>query len=310
MGEDDFLKTIKATLYERVANPLLGSFVISWLIWNHRMVWVLFSSDDYTIKFKYIDSVLYATTWECLVFLLLGPLFTALAYIYLFPFVSTKVYKYHLERAKDLKGIRQKIEDETPLTQEEAIKIRREMRSMEIKHQEEVDAIRAKYDEKEKIILEQEKASSEIERKLSKKQEELSSIEVDFRKQLNSKNSELKKRENEMSQLVLELERLQREKEKLLSQAKIDKSNQKHISSKLADEEDLFLKKLAEDPHGETPVHTLSNITGLSKIRLDVLLADLRNGDYVEEYQDEYDDTVVALTNKGKRYVLDRGYAN
>jgi hypothetical protein len=39
---DDAIKSIRAELYERVASPLLGSFIVSWLIWNYRLILLIF----------------------------------------------------------------------------------------------------------------------------------------------------------------------------------------------------------------------------------------------------------------------------
>jgi chromosome segregation ATPase len=53
------------------------------------------------------------------------PLFFGLFYVYVYPRISKNIYEYTLERTKELKTIKQSIEDETPLTQAEAREIRK-----------------------------------------------------------------------------------------------------------------------------------------------------------------------------------------
>jgi len=45
----------------------------------------------------------------------------------LYPFPARFVYRFHRTRLKELKAIQQQIEDETPMTQAEAVKLRRQV---------------------------------------------------------------------------------------------------------------------------------------------------------------------------------------
>ena len=56
---DDFTKSIRSTLYDRVTSPLFGAFFISWCIWNYKLLFVLASSMPVKDKFGYIENVLF-----------------------------------------------------------------------------------------------------------------------------------------------------------------------------------------------------------------------------------------------------------
>ncbi len=41
---DAVKEEIKSAVSSRFNSPLLGTFIVSWLAWNHRLIFVLFSS--------------------------------------------------------------------------------------------------------------------------------------------------------------------------------------------------------------------------------------------------------------------------
>ncbi|MBW3510623.1 hypothetical protein [Janthinobacterium sp. NKUCC06_STL] len=127
---EDFFKTVKAQLYERVSSPLMFSFCVSWIAWNARLILVAISSMDPEKKFDLIDATLYENGWIWLGRCVIGPLVTALIYIYLYPFPARAVYRYNREQQRALKKIQQEIDDETPLTKEEAKEIRDNVRKV------------------------------------------------------------------------------------------------------------------------------------------------------------------------------------
>ncbi len=131
---DDLAKSVKAQLYERVSSPLLASFALSWAAWNYRFILVLVSSMPVTEKIGYIDSRVFPTIEEISLRGALYPLLTALALIFLYPIPAKYVYQYWRRQQKELKEIQQQIDDETPLTKEEARQLRREVLSASIEY--------------------------------------------------------------------------------------------------------------------------------------------------------------------------------
>lgn len=136
---DDIVKDFKASLYERVASPLFLTFVGSWLIWNFRIVLVVTSSSEIDAKLLRISSLVPIEMLDKLWHFAIGPLFTATAFLLLYPFPAKWIYKYWHERQKELKEIKQKIEDDTPLTNEASRAIKSQMRELQFRYETDLD---------------------------------------------------------------------------------------------------------------------------------------------------------------------------
>jgi hypothetical protein len=125
---EDLIKSMKAQLYERASSPLIFSFVVSWALWNYRFLLVLTASGSLVEKFAFVEGHLFHTVWDYLGTGLLAPALSALMYIFVYPFPSRFVYSYTQKQQAELKKIQQEIEDETPITQEEARELRGQLR--------------------------------------------------------------------------------------------------------------------------------------------------------------------------------------
>lgn len=82
---------------------------------------------------SFSDSWIY---WGC--FGLVFPLATSLLYIFAYPWPAKFVYRYVREEQKKLKEIQTKIDDETPLTIEEARELRKQVRAIVKDHEAEI----------------------------------------------------------------------------------------------------------------------------------------------------------------------------
>jgi hypothetical protein len=118
----DLLKAVKAQLYDRITSPLLGSFVLSWLVWNYRFVIVLLSSMEPSDKMVLIN-YLYASNSEIYQRGLLLPFLTALFLIFIYPYPARWAYAYWKYQQTKLKEIQQKNDDKN----EEARQLRLEI---------------------------------------------------------------------------------------------------------------------------------------------------------------------------------------
>jgi predicted RNase H-related nuclease YkuK (DUF458 family) len=123
---EDLSKTIKAQLYERVRSPLLSSFAMSWAGWNYKFLLVAFSAMTSPEKLLFIETNVFPTTESVLMNGVAYPLLTALALIFIYPIPAKYIYEYSRKRQRELKKIQQRIDDETPLTREEAREVRKE----------------------------------------------------------------------------------------------------------------------------------------------------------------------------------------
>jgi hypothetical protein len=159
---DDVIKSIKAHLYDRVVSPLFGAFVISWCVWNYRVIFVLLSSEIIPYKFNYIDeyysSALYFFEFsfsKLWVVGILAPLISAFFYIYAYPFFALPVYRYSLYRQKRLNDVKNEIEGNTLLTLDKSRKIIQDAKKMQIEHSQQMSNAEEEIESLKRIITEQ-----------------------------------------------------------------------------------------------------------------------------------------------------------
>lgn len=133
----EILNSIRMQLLERLNSPLSGAFVISWICWNYRMLFVLFSSLPVNDRFTFIDTVLYKTPNDRWLMFLLYPAGTAAAFILFYPFLSQAVFWYwHKQKEMRLKAIRDRIENATLLTLEESREVRLLVATKQVEYEE------------------------------------------------------------------------------------------------------------------------------------------------------------------------------
>lgn len=120
---ENLTKEIKAQLYERARSPLTGAFSISWIAWNFKPIVILLSNEALNSKFN-LWSAYYSSNADSVLFGFVYPLLSAVFYILFYPYPARWAYEYWYLQHKETKRIQQKIEDETPLTQEESRAIR------------------------------------------------------------------------------------------------------------------------------------------------------------------------------------------
>ena len=138
---DEIFTSAKAQISERIASPLIGSFAISWCLWNYKFLVILFSSASVSQTFALIHTIAFPTAWSLGLNGVFLPTLTAVSYIFIYPYPAKYVYEFTRRRQKEINEVRQRIEDETLLTIEESRKIRAEAFQTEKIHQEIVDRL-------------------------------------------------------------------------------------------------------------------------------------------------------------------------
>lgn len=131
------LESLRTNWISRATSPLFGALAISWVVWNHRLLFVLFSEKSIAWRFNYIDSRLYPTVADFALYHFVGPVLSAVLYLYLFPYPARAVFRYTLKRRKELNDISLAIEGQQLLTLEEAQMLRKEMANAEAQRQQE-----------------------------------------------------------------------------------------------------------------------------------------------------------------------------
>lgn len=117
----DFLKDLRSAWSNRIANPLIGSFALSWAAINYRTIVVLLSGSTFKEKFLYIDSDIYPDFQYAFLKCFVLPLTFALLYIYALPKPTERVYQRALRHQRELNNIAKSIADEKLLNAVESL---------------------------------------------------------------------------------------------------------------------------------------------------------------------------------------------
>jgi hypothetical protein len=111
---DDFLTALRQNILDRIANPLIISFIISWCLWNYKFIVILFSDASVTHTFFLIETIAFPSWIAILLKGISAPLASALFYVFAYPYVDRCIHNF-------LTHQRYKTYKETPLSKEEAI---------------------------------------------------------------------------------------------------------------------------------------------------------------------------------------------
>ncbi len=275
---NDTIKTIKAQLYERASSPLLSTFLISWVIWNHRFIAVMISSMTITDKYSYIDSHFFTTFWGIVIMPVVGPLVTGLAMIYLYPIPAKKVYEHWRKKQRELKEIQQKIDDESPLPKEEARQIRREAFEIETKFEQERD-------------------------RWSKENSRLRDVIADLQKPKSTVNLIVGDNEGPLqgAASMLTLEREERDRKESDLKKELDALRSKvatyeaALHNELTQEQDNLLVTIVQ--HGNINVYQMN--PGPNKVKAEYNIDVLRSKNLVTGGTDK-----IVLTENGRKYLI------
>jgi len=136
----DIKNSIKAKLYDYAYTPFMSSMIISWIILNHKYLLIYFGNSKLNEKLTHLNEYDFsASVFGQIIPHAMNiwfPILFGLFYVFAYPWASKIFYEYTLERTKALKEIKQKIEDETPITQEEARQIRQDITRLSIERDE------------------------------------------------------------------------------------------------------------------------------------------------------------------------------
>ncbi len=251
---DEIVKSVKANLYERATSPLLGTYTVAWGLWNFRFLLVLFSDAPYEQKLDYIQANFFPNYWSSL-HLFWPPLIATLLFIFVYPYPSRYVYQFWRMQQKIMKEIRQKIEDETPLTQEEARQLRSELRNLELARDNEINSRNLMIQSLREQLQRYEKAEAN--------------------------NSEPTGRSNSPPKTPAE---------KVYPFSPDDKQLD-------------LLKKIASAPVGLSEL-TLTVGPGDERLLAEFNLGELRSHGLIEKWNDERGQSVVSLTQEGRRVLV------
>lgn len=126
---NEIKKSINSILYERVSSPFFGTLIISWLIWNWRIIYLTFFISSDKIELNKIDYIIenYAQTE----YLIWYPLLSTLVLITLIPFISNGAYWLNLRFSQWKVEQKKIVEKKQLLTIEQSIQLRERLADME-----------------------------------------------------------------------------------------------------------------------------------------------------------------------------------
>lgn len=141
------VREIWESLVDRVRNPILTGFALSWVVLNYKLVLVLLADEHYTKKFEYIERVLYADFTESSWQLVIAPALFSAVYVFVLPGVALLSTWAGSTYERLHSNVRTSALRELTITSKQRDEIRREAAYMvEKAHKEAQDAIAARID--------------------------------------------------------------------------------------------------------------------------------------------------------------------
>ena len=122
-------KSINSILYERVTSPLFGTFIVTWTIWNWKIIYLTFFVSEKKIdetKIKFI-----VNNYSDFNLLILYPIISTILLLTIAPFFTNGAYWLHLKFYKWRTDKKHEIEMSQLLTIEQSIQLRSELAKKE-----------------------------------------------------------------------------------------------------------------------------------------------------------------------------------
>lgn len=292
----DIINSFKAHLYERTSSPLLGAFLFYWIIFNYKLLIIIFSSLEPIQKFNEITSSVYPTWLEQWGNGLIFPAVTTLIYILYFPKISNKIHKKWIEHQNELKSI----SNGTVYTKKEFGDLQRKFTALELsfddifkKKDDEINNLKIQLDNKNKLLL-------NYEQKLQDKEVQYTDLDLrssSWLEQLNECNSLKSEQEMQIHNLNNDISKLKEEVEKLNPLG--------------LDENDIsVLKFIGEYLNGIDSLSIKQNVQ-LHQVKVDNTIKKLLDNDYIiqkNDYINHKNYTKYLISENGKIFLLNNNY--
>lgn len=153
-------ESFNSVFKERITSPLYGAFIVSWLIWNWRILYLTFIVSPEKISETKIDYII--ENYSDPSFIVWYPLLSTLILITIIPFFSNFAYLAHINFNKWRVDQRNSVEMKQLLTLEQSIELREEL----IRQKKRFDELlNDKNEELKKLSI----ANKELEEKISSK---------------------------------------------------------------------------------------------------------------------------------------------
>lgn len=148
----EVIASLAESARQRVGNPLTGAFLIAWVAWNFRLLLVISGEEVPSDKIRFIDETLYPCALDWVLLGLLYPFLSAAIFVGMYPFLNRLVLIFYRTQQKETLEKVLAIEGKTPLTQEEADKLRRRMAAREVELKKECADLREELEMQREVV--------------------------------------------------------------------------------------------------------------------------------------------------------------
>ncbi|OIV42758.1 hypothetical protein [Flavobacterium johnsoniae] len=126
---DDLKKSFDQIIYERTTSPFYGSFIISWCLWNWKILYLTFFVSQDKIDSNKIDYIInnFSSTGNVFIF----PLLSSIIIITLVPFMTNGAYWLSLKFNKWRVDQKKIVDRKQLLTIEQSIELREQISKQE-----------------------------------------------------------------------------------------------------------------------------------------------------------------------------------
>ncbi|UOG50910.1 hypothetical protein [Leptospira noguchii] len=121
---EDLVKSFKASMYDRISDPLISSFFLSLCTWNWKPIFILLKSKlPVEIRLLYVQSLYFSNYFDYL--FAIGPAVTiSLFYTFGYPYIKVKVIEFNSMITQKIRYIKEHYENDIKLTIEQSQNLR------------------------------------------------------------------------------------------------------------------------------------------------------------------------------------------
>ena len=125
----DIKKSLNEILYERTTSPLFGTLIISWTIWNWKIIYLTIFVSESSIPTNKIDYIQTNYTDDKVIFLY--PIISTVVLLTIIPFISNGAYWLSLKFLKWRKDQKNLVDMKQLLSLEQSIELREKISEQE-----------------------------------------------------------------------------------------------------------------------------------------------------------------------------------
>lgn len=124
-------QSINSILYERISSPLFGTFILTWVIWNWKILFTLFFVSEEILKINKVDYIV--SNFKNSNNLIWGPIVSTIIILTIIPFISNGAYWLSLKFKKWRIEQKNIVEKKQLLSIEQSIQLREQIMNMDKK---------------------------------------------------------------------------------------------------------------------------------------------------------------------------------